>query len=436
LDTEPFYPILLSFFQIIVHPINISEIVELLILIILLFGVALITGSEIAYFSLTTVNLKQIQEKPTKVNKLILSNLQNPEGLLAALLIANNLLNISIIILSTYLISNIFDFNSPPWFGFVFDVVLITFLILFFGKILPKIYASNKSKSFASFVSYPIFFVINILKPFSYILINSTSFVNKRFQLKKNISIENLSDAINIALQATPEKKEILQGIVKYGSIETQEIMTPRIDVISVDISITFEVLKQIINESGYSRIPVYEETFDNIKGILFAKDLVKHLTKLDFKWSELIREAYYVPETKKLDDLFHEFQEKKIHMAIVSDEYGGISGIITLEDVLEEIVGEINDEFDEVNQNFEKIDANTFIFEGKTQLNDFYKITQTEDDTFDDIKGEAETLAGLILEIRGDFPTQGEIIECKQFIFHIESVDNRKINNIKIVIK
>jgi len=186
----------------------------------------------------------------------------------------------------------------------------------------------------------------------------------------------------------------------------------------------------------NYVEIEKLRETFDNIKGILFAKDLVKHLTKLDFKWSELIREAYYVPETKKLDDLFHEFQEKKIHMAIVSDEYGGISGIITLEDVLEEIVGEINDEFDEVNQNFEKIDANTFIFEGKTQLNDFYKITQTEDDTFDDIKGEAETLAGLILEIRGDFPTQGEIIECKQFIFHIESVDNRKINNIKIVIK
>jgi gliding motility-associated protein GldE len=285
-------------------------------------------------------------------------------------------------------------------------------------------------------MAYPLLILEKICKPFSQILLNSTSIVNKRIRKKLSFSIEKLSEAINYASESINQDVDILHGIVKFGNTDVKEIMTPRLDVVSVDITSNFMELKNIINESGYSRIPVYESTFDSIRGILYIKDLVKHINDNDLKWSNLIREPYFVPETKKIDDLLQEFQQKKIHMAIVSDEYGGIIGIITLEDILEEIIGEIKDEFDIEENNFKKIDDFTYIFEGKTQLNNFYKILETDEDVFDDLKGDSETLAGLILELRGNFPVKGEIINCHNFSFQIESVDNRKINTIKVTKK
>ncbi len=426
---------LFLFFQIDTNPPGATEIVVIFIIILLLICSALISGSEVAFFALTPADVKQMQDSQNKVDKQTLLNIEKTEKLLATILIANNFVNINIVIFTTYLTSSLFVFKQPQWLGFVIEVIGITFLILMFGEILPKVYATYKSRKFATFMTYPMYFIIKILSPFSFLLVSSTSFINKRVHVNKKISIEDLSEAIDIALDDKTEKKDILQGIVRYGSVEVSEIMTPRIDVVAVSMETDFVELKNIIKESGYSRMPVYVESFDNIKGILYIKDLITHLNKTEYDWIPLLKEPYYVPETKKLDDMLSEFQTRKIHMAIVSDEYGGSCGIITLEDVLEEIVGEINDEFDEKNKNFKKINDSTYVFEAKIQLKDLYKVLQIEDNIFDDIKGEAETLAGLILEIRKDFPNKGEIIQCKNFTFHIESVDKRKINYIKVII-
>ena len=369
---------------------------------------------------------------------MVLSHLQLPERLLATILITNNFVNVGIVVLSTFITNSLFIFSGPAWVGFLIQVVSVTFLILFFSEIFPKIYANRFSIRFALFTAPPLQFFGKLFWPISTFLIYSTSIVNKRLMKhSRNISINELSDALELTEPQLTEERNILKGIVKFGNIDVCEIMRSRVDTIAVDIETRYDELLKVINDSGYSRIPVFETTFDHIKGILFVKDLLPHLNKeVNFKWQTLIRPSYFVPESKKINDLLKEFQANRIHMAVVVDEYGGTSGIITMEDILEEIVGEITDESDEEQLPYEKIDEHNFIFEGKTLLNDFYKVVNAEDNVFENVKGEADTLAGLILELRGEIPKADDKLAYKNFIFTISSVDKRRIKKIKVTIK
>lgn len=417
-----------------IYSINFEIFVGFFVLTLLLIFSFFISGAESAYFSINPKDIKIVKHQHTKRNKTILRLLVNPLKLLFTIINASTLTSISIIILSLFLSDKVFNFAEFN-IKIIFEVIVLSSFVIFIFNIFPKIFAFRFQNFFLRRMAYPLFFMAKIFKPLNSLLILLLSFINKKFQKKQAISLEYLSNAIDTENNTESQERDILEGIVKFGSIDVKEIMTPRIDITAVDIDTDFSTLKNLIVENEFSRIPVYKETFDNIKGILFIKDLIEHIDKEHFIWSEIIREAYFVPETKKIDDLFQEFKKMKIHMAVVSDEYGGICGIVTLEDIMEQIVGEINDEFDIDEVTFKKIDDNTYIFEGKTQLNDFYKILQTEDDFFDEKKGDAETLAGLILELKGDFPVKGEKIECKNFSFFIESVDNRKINRIKVLI-
>jgi gliding motility-associated protein GldE len=435
----------INFLQIYFKAFAIPNVIAIISMLVLLILSALISGSEVAFFSLSPTNINAIKKKKKKTNQIIQKLLSIPERLLATILIANNFVNIGIIIISTLLIVYekssemsslaIIDFSDNPTVGYVFQIFIITFLILLFGEIIPKVYATQYALHFASFMAYPLFLLEKVFRPISSILVYSTAIVNKKFSKRKqNVSIDDLSKALDITSNAFIEDKKILTGIVKFGNIDAIEIMKPRVDVISIDLKTSFNKLMAVIIDSGYSRIPVYSETFDNIKGILYTKDLLPHFHKKDnFHWQTLIRAPYFVPETKKINDLLEEFQTKKIHLAIVVDEYGGFNGIVTLEDILEEIVGEISDEFDEDENYYTKIDDNNYIFEGKTLLNDFYKIIQSQDNVFNEIKGEADTLAGLILEIKKEIPQKGDTISYKQFTFTIKSVDKRRIKQIKV---
>lgn len=422
--------------RIIVNPLDIASIISIIIILILLAFSALISGSEIAYFSLSPNELNNFKESNNRNDNLVQELISKPEKLLATILITNNFVNVGIVISSTFLFSNIFNFSQLPVTGFLIQVVLITFLLLLFGEIIPKVYASQFASRFAVFMAYPIFILEKVFGPVSLLLTSSTSFINKHFQKTSNISIDDLSDALDITENQITEDKKILKGIVRFGNIDVKEIMKSRLDVTAVDFTMGFNKIISLIIETGYSRIPVYENNFDNIKGILYIKDLLPHLKKDNsFKWQKLLRKAYFIPETKKINDLLEEFQSKKNHMAIVVDEYGGTSGIITLEDIIEEIVGEINDEVDDENINYQKIDDNNYIFEGKTLLNDFYKILDCQDEVFDDIKGDSETLAGLILEYKGEIPFKNEVFKIKNFTLTVKSVDNRRIKQIGVKI-
>ncbi len=347
----------------------------------------------------------------------------------------NNLVNVGIVILSSYITNSLVDFAGAKVLGFIVQIVLITFILLLFGEIIPKIYANVNATKFSLRMAPTIYILEKIFYPIVVVMVSSTSFVNKRLSKKKeSISMDQLSDALELSATEIPEDEHILKGIVKFGNIDVQEIMRSRIDVFAIDIAITFPDLIKNILEAGYSRIPIFSESFDQIKGILYIKDLLPHIHKKeDFKWQSLIRPPYFVPESKKINDLLKEFQSSKIHMAIVIDEYGGTSGVVTLEDILEEIVGEITDEFDEEESFYSKVNDNTFIFEGKTLLNDFFKVVDKPDDIFDDIKGDADTLAGLILEISGEIPEQNATFKLNDFVFTIQSVDKRRIKKIKV---
>jgi gliding motility-associated protein GldE len=360
-----------------------------------------------------------------------------PEKLLATILVFNNLINIGIIIISAYLSSSLFDFSDAALLGFIIEVVAITFVIVFFCEILPKIYSIRYSDKVARIMAIPLFISEKVFRPINFLLINSSSLINKRFsQSRKNISMDDLSTALDLTEQGISEEKKILKGIVKFGNIDVREIMTPRVDILGIPIQMKLKKLIAHIIDSGYSRIPVYHQDLDNIKGILYIKDLLPHLGKPDsFKWQSLMRPTFYVPETKKINDLLKEFQTSKIHMAVVIDEYGGTSGIVTLEDILEEIVGEITDESDDEEMYHIRIDDNNFLFEGKILLNDFFKIISTDEHVFDEVKGEAETLAGLILELKGELPKKNETFTYKNFLFTVKSVDNRRIKQIQVTI-
>lgn len=436
METDPYPSAFMVLSGIMVNPVNTGIIISFVVLVLLLLSSAMVSGSEVAFFSLTPANKENLKLKNTSINNKILGLLEKPNSLLATILVLNNFINVGIVILSVFITSILFDFSLTPILGFLIQVIVITFLILLFGEILPKLYANRNPLRFALFMAPIISFTSKIFKPLTYLLIYSTSFVNKRMaNLKKNISIDDLSTALEITEKNIQEDRKILRGIVKFGNIEVREIMKSRVDVIATDIQTSFkELIKTIVN-SGFSRIPVFEDTFDNIKGVLYVKDLLPHIHKTKFKWQSLIRPPYFVPETKKINDLLKEFQTNRIHMAIVIDEYGGSSGIITLEDILEEIVGEITDESDEEESFFKQIDPKTYLVDGKMLLNDLYKVLNLNDKTFDEVKGEADTVAGLILEIKGELPMLEELIIYKNFQFKIKSVDNRRIKEIEVKI-
>jgi len=392
----------------------------------------------VAYFSLSPSDIDKLKQEKSKKTNRILQLIDMPERLLGSILISNNFVNVGIVIISNYIINRIVDLSEDSVIGFVLQVVIITFLILLFGEILPKIYATQFTIKFARIMAMPLTILDKIFKPISLVLISSTSIIHKKFsRLEEDISMDDLSEVLDLPSTEITEDKEILKGIVRFGNIDAKEIMKARMDIFAINIDTKFtRVLPEIIS-SGYSRIPVYIESLDNIKGMLYIKDLLPHMHKPNtFRWQSLIRPPYFIPETKKIDDLLEEFQTKKIHMAIVLDEYGGIYGLITLEDILEEIVGEITDEYDEEEIAYKKLGENVFLFKGKTQLNDFYKITGSEINVFDKVKGEADTLAGLILEIEGEIPMKDDIIRYRNFVFNISSVDNRRIKEVEVRIE
>lgn len=410
---------------------NFIDVIFIVILTFLLICSALISGSEVAYFSLTPGELERLKEKGyDKVNNLH----KKPDLLLSTILISNNFVNVGIVILSTYLINTLFDFSQNAILGFIIQVVLVTFVILLFGEIMPKLYANRSQVKMAIFMAGPLTFLTFLFRPLSVLLIKSTSIISKRIAKKNALSIDQLSKALELTQDADiNEEKDILEGIVRFSNISAIDIIRPRINVIALDIEDDFEQVKNMVIEHGYSRLPVYRENLDTIEGVLYVKDLLAHLHEPpDFEWQSLLREAYFVPETKKINDLLEEFQTKKVHMAIVVDEYGGTSGIVTMEDILEEIVGDINDEYDEKEETFIKLRNNAYIFEASTLLNDFVKIVDAEEDSFKDIEGEADTLAGLILEIKGELPKKNDVITYQEHKFTILEVDNRRIKKIK----
>jgi len=415
-----------------------GSILTIFIVLILLVGSALISGSEVAYFSLSPTDKQNLEDRDSRNSRAVLELIRKPERLLGTILITNNFINVGIVILSSFVMNRLIDFGTSKSLQFLGQVVVVTFILLLFGEILPKLYANLYASRFAQFMAYPLNFFAKLFYPISSILIYSTSMVNRRLARKRqNISMDDLSEALELTTEDILEEKNILEGIIKFGNIDVKEIMKARIDVVSADIKTNLDELISIAIDSGYSRIPIFDKTFDNVKGILYIKDLLPHIQKSKtFKWQSLVRPPYFVPENKKIDDLLNEFQTKKIHMAIVVDEYGGTSGIITLEDIIEEIVGEITDESDEDEVFFHKISGNEYMFDGKIQLNDLYKVLETEDDIFESVKGDADTLAGLILELKGDFPDRGEKTSFRNFEFIIEAVDRRRIKQIRLIIR
>ncbi len=419
------------------QPITVGITFGFVALVILLLISGLISGSESAFFSLSPHDLNNLNNETNKRNKFILELLEKPEQLLASILIANNLVNVGIIILSAYLSRSVISFNDAPVLEFVFQVVVITFLLLLFGEILPKILANSKALSFSRLMALPLIVLTNIFRPLNYLLVHSSVHVGRRLIPRRNISMDELGDALDITSGHHPEERKILKGIVNFGHTEVREIMKPRLDVVALELATGFNKLKAVVVESGYSRIPVYEQSFDSIRGVLFVKDLLPYINEPDtFAWQALLREPYFIPESKKINALLSEFQTNRIHLAIVVDEYGGTCGIVTLEDILEEIVGEISDESDEEVSLYTKIDENNYLFEGKILLNDFYRVVNVDDSLFDSVRGEAETLAGVILEITGRLPSKNDTINHKQFRFTIDSVDNKRIKRIKVIIK
>jgi gliding motility-associated protein GldE len=413
----------------------------LLSVVVLLLCSAAASASETAFFSLTPSQLNEIRSSKTSANKRIMHLLENSKLLLATILIVNNLVNVGIVILSTYLVNQYLDFSSNPLLGFLFQVVLITSLLLLLGEILPKVVATRKPVRLASLLALPLSILQRILFPFSQLLVRSTRFIDKHYAHKYiNITLDDISNAIDITAdgKVDEEDRKIMKSITRFGDINAREIMSPRVDLTAIDDSLPFIDVQKLIIESGYSRIPVYNDTPDTITGILYIKDLLPHLSADDsFDWKSLARPPFFVPENKPINDLMQEFQEKKIHMAVVVDEYGGTSGIITLEDIIEEIVGEINDEFDIEAENtfFTRLDDSNYVFEGKTTINDMCRVLGIDDRIFDEAKGESESLAGLVLELAGKIPATGETFTLGEYTFRVELADKRRVKKVKITI-
>lgn len=419
--------------------IDVSVVFSFALLFLLLLCSALISGAEVALFSLKRNDVEEGLEQKSKRIEIIAKLLESPKKLLATILVANNFINIAIVILFAFLGDLIFESITNPQIKFLVEVVVVTFLILLFGEILPKIYASRNNLKFATFMAYPLKVLDVILSPISLPMRSVTIGIhNKLGKQKSNLSVDQLSQALELTSQedTTTEEHKILKGIVSFGNTDTKQVMRPRIDIFALKIEQKYlEIMPEII-ENGYSRIPVYRDNMDTIEGVLYVKDLLPYIDRKQFDWTTLLREPFFVPENKKLDDLMAEFQEKKVHLAVVVDEYGGTSGLISLEDIIEEIVGDISDEFDDEDLMFSKLDDNNYVFDGKTALKDFYKIIKLEDDTvFEENKGEAETVAGFVLEISGSFPKLNSKINFKNYVFTIEAMDIKRIKLVKFTI-
>jgi gliding motility-associated protein GldE len=405
----------------------------------LLFCSALISGAEVALFSLSQKDLDDtLQEHPSK-GKIITKLLEKPKKLLATLLVANNFINIGVVILFLFIGKNWFAAVSSPILKFSIEVVIVTFLILLFGEVLPKVYASRNNIKFAKRVAYPVAVLDKLLSPISLPMRKVTIYLhNKLGKQKTNFSVDQLSQALELtdSDESSSEEQKILEGIVTFGNTDAKQVMSPRMDIFALEIEESFAVIYSKIIEKGFSRIPVYRDNIDQIEGVLFVKDLLRHIDKDEFDWKTLIREPFFIPENKKIDNLLKDFQNMKSHLAIVVDEYGGTSGIVSLEDIIEEIVGDISDEFDGDNSNFSKIDDKNYVFEGKTNLKDFYRVIDVDEELFEIKKGEAETLAGFILEILGNFPKKDQKIVFENCTFTIEVVDKKRVKQIKVTIE
>jgi putative hemolysin len=407
-------------------------------IVFLLFCSAMVSAAEIALFSLTQNDLKILYVDDSSKANLISKLLSRPKKLLATLLVANNFINIGVVIIFSFVGNTIFSGIDSPIIKFVVEVILVTVLILLFGEVLPKVYASRNNIKFSRFIANPISVLDKLLSPISLPMRAISVYLNEKLgKQKSNISVDQLSQALELTVNdgTSSEEQKILEGIVSFGNTDTKQVMSPRIDIFALEIDETFADIYVKIIEKGYSRIPIYKENIDSIEGILFVKDLIPHIHKKEFDWNKLIREPFFVPESKKLDDLLKDFQSLKSHLAIVVDEYGGTSGLVSLEDVIEEIVGDISDEFDDDNLNFSQIDDKNYLFEGKISLKDFYRIVDVDEGIFEESKGEAETLAGFILEILGNFPKKGHKIHFSNVRFTIESVDKKRIKQLKVTL-
>ena len=396
------------------------------------------SGSEIAFFSLSPSDLNKLEESDDKRDQQIMELRHDSERTLATILITNNLVNVTIIMLCNYFFAHFIDFGNAVWLQFLVITVLLTFLLLLFGEIIPKVYCGQHALAVCRSLAGSIMVLRKLFRPLATVLIRSGALAGKVVQTENHVlSVDDLEQALELTDKAElKDEQNMLEGIVRFGDETAKEIMTSRQDVVDLDFRSPFPEVLRCIVENNYSRIPVYQNSIDNVRGILYIKDLLPHLGKpASFRWQSLIRPPYFVPETKKIDDLLREFQANKVHIAIVVDEFGGTSGLVTLEDILEEIVGEINDEYDEEEKNFVRVNANTYIFEGKTLLSDFYKVLKLDDDTFEEIEGDADTLAGLLLELKGDFPAVHEKIDYQNFTFEILELDERRISKVKVIV-
>lgn len=406
---------------------------------LLLFLSAIVSGAEVAFFSLSQKDIDDALQENNHKGRIISKLLEKPKKLLATLLVTNNLTNIGVVILFSYIGRNIFFNVSSPAFKFTLEVVLVTFFILLFGEVLPKVYATRNNIKFVKNVAYPIAILDTILSPVSLPMRRVTLYLHDKFGKQKNsFSVDQLSQALELTDSegTSSEEQKILEGIVSFGNTDTRQVMSPRIDIFALEVSESFSAIYPKIIEKGFSRIPVYRDNIDQIEGVLFVKDLLPHIDKKEFEWTTLVRKAFFVPENKKLDNLLKDFQSLKSHLAIVVDEYGGTSGLVSLEDVIEEIVGDISDEFDDEHLNFSQIDEKNFLFEGKINMKDFYRIVDVDEDVFESNKGEAETLAGFILEILGNFPKKDQKIAFENCVFTIETVDKKRVKQIKVTIE
>lgn len=418
---------------------SVGVVLSSVLAIVLLAMSGFASASEIAFFSLSPTDLSELDPEHHAKDRGIVLLRDDSERTLATILITNNFVNVTIIMLCNLVFASIIHFGPKAvWLEFVSLTVLLTFLLLLFGEIMPKVYSRQNALKFCRFSVGGILFLRKLFWPLETILIKSGGFAEKVMQKKnRQLSVDDLEQALELTdKEDIKDEQSMLQGIIRFGDETAKEVMTSRQDIVNLDILSSFSDVLKCVVENNYSRIPVYQDNTDNIRGILYIKDLLPHLSKpAGFRWQSLIRPPYFVPETKKIDDLLREFQEDKVHIAIVVDEYGGTSGLVTLEDILEEIVGEINDEYDEEEKVYSKLNYNTYLFEGKVLLTDFCKILNVDDSEFEEVEGDADSLAGLLLELKGDFPSAHEKIDYKNFTFEILSIEERRISRVKVTI-
>ncbi len=412
-----------------------SQIAALAIAILALIVSGFVSGSEIAFFSLTPMQYDQLEEEGDRGER-VLSLVGRPERLLATILIANNLVNVTIVVLCNFALGPVFEGMSELW-SFVLQTILLTFLILLFGEILPKLYANSNNLAWARMATGPLSLAVKMFYPLSSVLVKSSVIVNKVVpKHSDSVTADDLSQALEITAVDSEQDKGILEGILKFGDTTASEVMTPRVDVTGLDMELTFAEVMKVVIDSGFARLPVYEETMDNIKGVLYSRDLLPYVGKTEaagFKWQSLMREAYYVPESRMIDDLLEDFRSRRVHLAIVVDEFGGTQGIVTLEDVLEEIVGDIDDEYDEEEETYHRQPDGSYVFEGKTLLNDFFRVTGLDESEYSDVTEDCETLAGMLLGIKGDFPKDKESIVYGRCRFLVLSVRQHRIVNVRV---